>query len=160
MDDSMPPMDFGDQDMDMGNEPPMDIGGDPNAMGEDPNMDMGGDDPGMNMGDDQNAPADNSNPDMGAEPSGNQEDDELTNIINGLSIEDKAAVTKYAKSMMSDSSDNQIPESRMNFRRIIDETINSIIGNDDSDDNRAERPGKKLSKRQVNNKTNPFVSQY
>ena len=30
---------------------------------------------------------------------GNQDDDELMNVINGLSVEDKAAVLKYAKSM-------------------------------------------------------------
>lgn len=60
----------------MGSEPPMD---DP-MMGDDPNMGGEMEEPGMEMG-------------------GNQEDDELMSVINNLSVEDKAAVLKYAKSM-------------------------------------------------------------
>ena len=111
-------------------------------MGSDPQMDeptmdepdMGGEmeDPGMEMG-------------------GNQEDDELMNVINSLSVEDKAAVLKYAKSMsdngeedegaetsmgadmggdpgMNAPDQNQMPESKGLFGKIIDETINSIKG--------------------------------
>lgn len=137
----------------MGSEPMMDD----QMMGE---PDMGGEmeDPGMETG-------------------GNQEDDELMNVINSLSMEDKAAVLKYAKSM-SDGNEgaemptdaemggdpgvaapdqNQMPESRGLFGKIIDETINSIKG---KKDNGIKRPEKDLSKKYRDKKDNPFVSPY
>ena len=134
MDDGpMPPMD--DSGMDMGPDP---MAGGPDDMGGPSPDDMGGPD------------------DAGGSP----EDDELTNIINNLSIEDKAAVTKYAKSMVDDSSDEggMMPESRFSFSRIIDETLNSIM--DKKKDNGIKRPGKKLNSRQRDNKSLPFVSPY
>jgi len=68
------------------------------------------------------------------------EDKELLDIINSLSIEDKAAVKKYAKSMSDDDEeggnedfgDNE-PEDEMpmegmrSLRNIIDETINDVF---------------------------------
>lgn len=140
----------------MGSGPPM----------EDPMMDepdMGGEmeDPGMEMG-------------------GNQDDDELMNVISGLSVEDKAAVLKYAKSMSDDGEgdeggempmdadmggdqgmnapdQNQMPESKGLFGKIIDETINSIKGKKDTG---MKRPEKGLSKKYWNKKDNPYVSPY
>lgn len=145
MDAPMPPMGSDDMGDDPGMDDPMgdDIGGAPDDMGGDPGMD--------DMG---------SPDDMG----GSSEDDELMDIINSLSIEDKAAVTKYAKSMADDGSeepemgDDMMPESRHNFKRIIDETLNSII--DKKSDNGIKRPGKKLSSKFRDNKTNPFVSPF
>jgi hypothetical protein len=141
----------------MGSEPPM---GDP-MMDDDPNMGGEMEDQGMEMG-------------------GNQEDDELMGIINNLSVEDKAAVLKYAKSMSDDNEggegaempmgadmggdpgmaapgQNQMPESRGLFGKIIDETINSIKGKKDTG---MKRPEKGLSKKYRDKKDNPFVSPY
>lgn len=110
----------------MGGEDPM--MGDPNAqMGEDP---MGG------MPQDPNA--------MG------NADDELMNIFNGLSIEDKAAVTKYAKSMADNSEgDEMMPqdggmpmESIRSVKSIIDEVINDVV----NDRKGTKRPEKKMPK--------------
>lgn len=146
MDAPMPPMGSDDMGDDPGMDDPMgdDIGGAPDDMGGDPGMD--------DMG---------SPDDMG----GSSEDDELMDIINSLSIEDKAAVTKYAKSMADEGGsekpemgDDMMPESRHNFKRIIDETLNSII--DKKSDNGIKRPGKKLSSKFRDNKTNPFVSPF
>jgi hypothetical protein len=164
MDDGpMPPMD--DSGMDMGPDPmadgPDDMGGE-DPMGGGPD-DMGGEDPMGGDPDDMGGPNDMGDPDDIGGPDdagGSPEDDELTNIINNLSIEDKAAVTKYAKSMIDDSSseDGMVPESRFSFSRIIDETLNSII--DKKKDNGIKRPGKKLNSRQRDNKSLPFVSPY
>lgn len=129
--------------------PPMgadDMGmGDPNAMGgEDPNA-MGGEEP---MGDDQ---------------MGMGDDDELMNIINGLSIEDKAAVTKYAKSMADDSEGsmpqddgNAMPmESKKGFNNIINEVINDVLDDRES----TKRPEKKLPKA-YRGMSSPFKSPF
>lgn len=111
----------------IGGEDPM--MGDPNAMGEDP---MGG------MPQDPNA-------------MGNADDDELMNIVNGLSIEDKAAVTKYAKSMADDSEGNEMMpqggeempmESKRPLRNIIDEVLNDVL----NDREGTRRPEKKMPK--------------
>lgn len=92
---------------------------------------MGADD--MGMGEPMDEPTD-----MGGEEPMNGEDDELMNVVNSLSTEDKAAVLKYAKSMADDSEgggempqdDNMgaMPmESRENLQSIIDETINDVL---------------------------------
>ena len=133
----MPPM--GADDMGMGDpmgDEPME---DPNAMGDEPPVDE---------------------PNMG-----NGEDDELMNIINNLSIEDKAAVTKYAKSMADDSNGgNEEPqdmggdmpmESRRTLKNIIDEALNDVI-NDREGTKRDER---KLPKN-LRKSGNPFTSQW
>lgn len=106
----MPPMGADD----MGMEDPM--GGAPDDMGgEDP---MGGDMP--------------QDPSMGG-----GDDDELMNIVNDMSTEDKAAVIKYAKSIVDDSEgsvpqDGGMPmESTKNYKGIIDEVINDVIDNQD-----------------------------
>ena len=122
----MPPM--GADDMGMGDPMGDEPMGDPNAM-DDPNA--MGDEPPM---DDPNI--------------GNGEDDELMNIINNLSIEDKAAVTKYAKSMADDSNGGNeeaqdmggdMPmESRRSLKNIIDEALNDVI-NDREGTKRDER---------------------
>jgi hypothetical protein len=132
----MPPM--GPDDMGMDNPNAMD-GADP--MGEDPMADGG---------------MDGSNA-MGGE------DDELMDIINGLSIEDKAAVTKYAKSMADDSNGEETPdmggempmESRRNIRNLIDEVINDVLDNREG----TKRPEKKLPK-QYRNVEMPFKSPF
>ena len=129
---------------------------------------MGADDMGM---DDPNAMADpmggEGQDDMAApmggmdEPMGG-EDDELMNIINGLSIEDKAAVTKYAKSM-ADSSNEEIPqddggmpmESKMRMKHIIDEALNDVLDNREG----TKRPKKDLPK-EYRRMVSPFKSPF
>lgn len=133
----MPPMGAENMGMEdpMGAQDPM-AGGDPNAMG-DP---MGGEQPPMNGGD----------------------DDELMNIVNNMSTEDKAAVIKYAKSMADDSQGAQDPmggempmESRRKFTSIIDETINDVLDNREG----TKRPEKKMPKEYKGMKS-PFKSPF
>lgn len=132
----MPPMGA----EDMGMDDPM--GGDPNAMGgQDPMNDpMGGEDP--------NA-------------MGGSDDEELMNIVNGMSTEDKAAVIKYAKSMADDSEggmpqDDAMPmESRRSFKSIIDETINDVLDKKEG----TKRPEKKMP-RQYKGMKSPFKSPF
>lgn len=82
------------------NEPPMGSDSmDGPDMGSDP---MGGPD----MEPDQMGGPDDMPPMDGPDEGGNADDQELLDIINGLSIEDKAAVTKYAKSMADKSGGN------------------------------------------------------
>lgn len=96
------------------------------------------------------------------EPTGN-EDDELINLIDKLSIEDKAAVTKYAKSMVDDNDgtdggdvEEPMPmESKKTLTNIIDEALNDII----SDTRGTKRPEKKLPKA-YREKQTPFKSPY
>lgn len=127
---------------DMGGEDPM--GGAPDEMGGEPPMDdpMGDEDP--------NA--------MGGE------DDELMNIINSLSIEDKAAVTKYAKSMADDSNGGGDPnamggempmESRRGMKNIIDEVLNDVLDSKEG----TKRPEKKMPK-QYRDMEMPFKSPF
>jgi len=130
---------------DMGGEDPMadPMGGTPDDMGGEPPMDdqMGGETP----------------DEMGGE------DDELINIINGLSIEDKAAVTKYAKSMANDSEGAEAPsmggempmESRNSMKSIIDEVLNDVLDNKEG----TKRPEKKMPK-QYRNMEMPFKSPF
>lgn len=140
---SMPPMDDS-----MGMEDPS-IGGDMNSMppmGEDPTQDPSIGDDGS-MGD---------MPQQGQD----QDDDEIMNIINNLSIEDKAAVEKYAKSMTDDSSndsnDNMPMESRYrSIKSMIDETISSYLYDDDDE----EEMTQKLPKEYKGFKS-PFKSPY
>ena len=137
----MPPMGADDMGMGdpnaMGGEMPMD---DPNAMGgQDP---MGGEDPNAMNGSD---------------------DDELMNIVNGMSTEDKAAVIKYAKSMANDSEGTasqdpnmggEMPmESKRNVKSIIDEVINDLL----NDNEGTKRLEKKISK-EYKGITMPFKS--
>ena len=136
----MPPMgadDMGMNDPMGGGEPPMD---DPNAMSD--QNPMGGGDP--------NA--------MGAE---NPEDDELNNIVDGMSAEDKAAVVKYAKSIADDSNaapqDGGMPmESTFNYKGIIDEVINDVL----NDYEGTKRPEKAMPKEYRNQPLTPFQSPY
>lgn len=130
----MPPMGADD----MGMEEPM--GGAPD--------DMGGEDP---MGGD-----------MSQDPSmGNGEDDELMNIVNDMSTEDKAAVIKYAKSIADDSDggmpqDGGMPmESVRNYKGIIDEVINDVLDNQEG----TKRPSKKIPKEYEEMKS-PWKSPY
>ena len=143
----MPPMDDS-----MGMEDPS-MGGDMNSMppmGEDPTM-----------GADQSMGDDGSMDDM-PQQGQDQDDDEIMNIINSLSIEDKAAVEKYAKSMVDDSSDNSSNDSMpmesryRSIKPVIDETINSYLYDDDDDE---EERMQKLPKEYKGFKS-PFKSPY
>jgi hypothetical protein len=131
----MPPMG---PDDDMGMNDPMG-GDDPNA--------MGGDEPPMGGPDD-----------MG----GGNGHEELMQIADQLDTEDEAALIKYGKSMVDDSGSPEggmdMPESRFNFGKIIDETLDSLINK--PEDSGIKRPVKKLNTKQRDNKTNPFVSPY
>lgn len=132
----MPPMGADD----MGMDDPM-VGEDPNAMGGEPN------------------PMDNEDP-MGG---GNNDDDELMSIVDGMSAEDKAAVIKYAKSMTDDSQGAQDPnmggempmESRRSFKSIIDEAINDVLDSKEG----TKRPEKKMPK-EYKSMNNPFKSPF
>lgn len=138
------PDDMGGMPDDMGGEDSM--AGGPDDMGEEPD-DMGGEDP-MAGGPD----------DMG----GGNGHDELMQIADQLDTEDEAALIKYGKSMVDDSGSPEggmdMPESRFNFGKIIDETLDSLINK--PEDNGIKRPVKKLNTKQRDNKTNPFVSPY
>lgn len=135
----------------MGADPMMD---DPNAIGDGMGMNNPNEDPmGGESSDEQN-------------PMGNGDDDELMNIINNLSIEDKAAVTKYAKSMANGSDndeetpqmDGEMPmEDKRRLRDVIDETINSIINGDTNKG--VERKDKKSPRKYRHLRNNPFKSE-
>ena len=125
---------------------------------------MGSDDMGVDDGMDMQDPM--GGEDQMQEPPMGGEDDELMNVVNSLSTEDKAAVLKYAKSMADDSEggeqespmgdDGQMPmESRMSYRNLIDETINDVI----DDYKGTKRPNKKLPN-EYRSIDNPFKSPY
>ena len=131
---------------DMGVAPDMgdpDMGGAPD-MGE-PNMeepDMGG------------------APDMEEPDNGGEEDDELMNVVNGLSMEDKVAVLKYAKSLGDDypdnKEDNQFNESvRRNRNAIVNEIVNDIFNRRDGE-KKTNREEKFIDNDEVS-RNNPFV---
>ena len=150
--DSIPPMDDS-----MGMEDPS-MGGDMNSMppmGEDPTQDHSA------MGADQSMGDDGSMDDM-PQQGQDQDDDEIMNIINSLSIEDKAAVEKYAKSMTDDSSENSSNDSMpmesryRSIKPVIDETISSYLYDDDDDE---EERMQKLPKEYKGFKS-PFKSPY
>ena len=142
----MPPMSpDGGMDDSMGDEGPDDMGGEPPIGGEDP---MGGDEP-------MDDPMGGEGPDdMG----GNSDDDELMSIIDGMSTEDKAAVIKYAKSMVNDEpqgGDEMPMESFRHYKGIIDEVINDVL----DDQEGITRPSKKLPK-EYKGMRSPFKSPY
>jgi len=142
---------------DLDNAPMPPMGADDMA-GEDPMGGEGPDDMGGDMG------ADMPQDDMGGEePMDGGEDDELMDIINNLSIEDKAAVTKYAKSMANDSEGGEMPqddmgampmESKRNMKRIIDEVFNDVFDNKEG----TKRPEQKLSSDYRNRNIKPWTS--
>lgn len=123
-------------------------------MGEDPIQDPNA------MGEDQSMEDDGSMDDM-PQQGQDQDDDEIMNIINSLSIEDKAAVEKYAKSMADDSSDNSSNDSMpmesryRSIKSVIDETISSYLYDDDNEEERMQ----KLPKEYKGFKS-PFKSPY
>ena len=147
----MPPMGADDVDM-----------GEPNGIGDDP-MGGGGMPEGPDMG--EEPPMDGEPPMDEPDDMGNSEDDELMDIINNLSIEDKAAVTKYAKSMVDDSEGGDeepqdmggdMPmESRRRLKSIIDEALNDVL----DDREGIKRPETKLPK-QYRNIEHPFKSPF
>lgn len=80
---------------------------------------------------------------------GNESDDaELTDLINSLSVEDKAAVMKYAKSMANDNGSNDMQES-------VNKTADTV-----KDDKKSTRDETELPKKYRGKKNNPFVSPY
>ena len=145
------------------------LGGDMDGMADVDNAPMppmGADDMEMedpNMGGEM--PMDNQDPMGGDDPNAMNggEDDELIDIINNLSIEDKAAVTKYAKSMADDSEGGEDPnmggempmESIRSIKSIIDETINDVL----DDREGTKRPEKKMP-RQYKGMSSPFKSPF
>ena len=111
-----------------------------NGMGEPPMEGPDGSEP----------PMDEPPMDQGDEPKADGDDQELMDIINSMSVEDKAAVMKYAKSIADDNGgdepsdepigseppmDQEPPkvESRMSrIDAIIDEAIMEAAGQEDS----------------------------
>lgn len=129
----------------------------PDEMGMEP---MGGLDGGNGM--DANPDIDDMEDDEEKAPNQtNRDDDELMDIVNNLSVEDKAAVIKYARSMEGDSEeqenqdiDNDMPmESRARYRSVIDEVMNDVV----NDRKGTKRPNKKLP-RQYRDCEMPFKS--
>lgn len=122
---------------DLGAMPPMDSVDDTPPMPMDDNEIPTDDDSNMDSDyslDDEQEPLDDVSNDESAMSNDN---DELINIINGLSIEDKAAVEKYAKSMQDDSSDGDTMENESfnkRFRDVIDETLNSFLDSSGDDE--------------------------
>ena len=124
---------------------------------------MGAED--MGMEDPMGGDTQMQNPNMGGEePQMNgSDDDELMNIVNNMSTEDKAAVIKYAKSMADDSQGAEDPnmggempmESKRSLTNIIDETINDVLDSQDG----TKRPEKKMPKEYKGMK-NPFKSPF
>ena len=94
-------------------------------------------------------------------PQGGGDDDELMSVIDSLSMEDKAAVLKYAKSMADDGNNGQgiepqegnIPESR---QRLMKEKL-SPSNRDDSE--KVKRDSNELPKK-YRKRNNPFVSPF
>ena len=80
-----------------------------------------------------------------------------------MSIEDKAAVTKYAKSMADDSEGAEGPmmgdempmESKRGMKSIIDEVLNDVLDNKEG----TKRPEKKMP-RQYRDMEMPFKSPF
>lgn len=147
----------------MDNEPMDDMNepiGDNHDDGFDGNDDMNHDD-GFDSHDDGFDSDDDMNhgdepQDMHA-PEDNGDDSELMDIIDNLSIEDKAAVVKYAKSMMNDESDDNgiTQESYRNMRGLIDETFNDIINGE-----KYKTRDKKDLPKSYRKMNNPFKSPY
>jgi len=120
-------------------------------MGSDMGMQdpMGGQEDPMAGGMPQDPMGDQSDPMQ--DPMGG-DDQELNDVINSLSMEDKAAVLKYAKSMADESNGGGMPQDPMgggmptesvkSFRKIIDETINDVLDSKEGTD----RPQRKLPK--------------
>jgi hypothetical protein len=123
---------------------------------------------------DEPIPGDQGDVDAPDQPEGSEEDSELNDVLDKMSIEDKAAVLKYAKSIVDDSGqeegddsmqvpdDNMMPEARRSFMDIIDETINSFM--DDEDEETTDRPDKRMPRKYRNGGnpeiSDPFKSQY
>lgn len=96
-------------------------------------------------------------------PQGGEDDDELMSVIDSLSMEDKATVLKYAKSMADDSDgdngqgvkpqEGNIPESR---QRLMKEKLSPT--NRESDE-KVERDSDELPKK-YRKRNNPFISPF
>lgn len=150
-DDSMPPMDDS-------NEPPMDGANDAPDGGMNDNDGEGfNDDNGVPPSDDGMNDNDDEMGGMPPQDEGDNDDSELMDIFNNLSIEDKAAVAKYAKSMMDDSGGDEgmTQESRRNIRDLIDETFNDIVNG-----GKERKRDKKELPKQYRKMNNPFKSPY
>jgi len=137
----IPPMDA--------EQPPMDdamAGGDPNAMG-DPGM---GEDP---MPGDPNA------------LSAGQSDD-ISAKYQQLSPDQQKAADKYIDSMINDQGGDDaqmppapgaMPESKFNFKHIIDEIFGEVDGNVRPLDRGMERPETKIAQEALTDDVNPFL---
>lgn len=137
----IPPMDA--------EQPPMDdamAGGDPNAMG-DPGM---GEDP---MPGDPNA--------LSA-----GQDDDISAKYQQLSPDQQKAADKYIDSMINDGGGDDaqmppapgaMPESKFNFKHIIDEIFGDVNGNVRPLDRGMERPETKIAQEALTDDVNPFL---
>lgn len=101
----------------------------------------------------------------GNEDDGQEEanDSEIMDIVNGLSLEDQAAVKKYAQSLQKDSTPqepnedanfNGMPtEGRKRLQRMVQETLGDVMDTDSSE----ERPTRELPKAYKKDRRNPFI---
>ena len=119
---------------------------------------MGADNMGMNDPMGGSEPPMDDQPPMDSEMGGeNGEDDELNSIIDGMSVEDKAAVIKYAKSIADKSDvapqDDGMPmESSFNYKGIIDEVLNDVLDGHEG----TKRPEDTMPKEYRNRPITPF----
>lgn len=96
---------------------------------------------------------------------GNEEtsaDGEIMDIVNGLSLEDQAAVKKYAQSLQKDSTpqepneeggDDMQMEGRRRLSKMVEESLGDVMNTDNGDD----RPSKELPRAYKRSKRNPFI---
>lgn len=101
---------------------------------------------------------------MAPEPSAPEggEDDELMNLFNGLSIEDKAAAKKYIESMADKGEGEGAPQEppMATEGRIVRTTMREMLGSValPKDERKTERDEEKLPKKFT--KQSPFVTPY
>ena len=137
----MPPMDTETPPEDPNMMPP-EPGGAPDDMG-----DMGGGEEPDPMAGDPNALSAGGN----EGPDANMGGDDIQSKYNSLSPDQQKAADKYIESMMNN-------ESRFNFKRIIDETFSTIMG--DGKKNPMDgltRPEKRTAKEAVTKDINPYM---
>lgn len=112
--------------------------------------------PPMSMGDEEpmNVPTEvdglDGNDEMDGDMSDNGGNHEIDKIFDKLDTEKKAAVIKYAKSMVNDSDDEMKSEGRKRLGNIVNEIVNDVISD------RKNKDDKKIRNNRVTQE-NPFV---
>ncbi len=134
-----------------------DVGMTPPDVGNEPDFDMDDSEIGGGHGMDE---PDMEDHDVNMPEEDGDDNDELMDVVNGLSMEDKVAVLKYAKSLGDDNiGDDKEMQFNESVKRKRDDIINEIMN-----DIFNRRDGEKTTKREpkeIENdritKNNPFV---